>query len=81
MAVLMLTRPGQPANTYGRFTAELLKADGLVDLEIASLDQPETLARLEGARRRRNRRRDRHPYAGQQGPDRALAGYVRRGGR
>ena len=44
----MLTRPGQPANTYGRFTAELLKADGLVDLEIASLDQPETLARLEG---------------------------------
>ncbi|HEX2516128.1 MAG TPA: hypothetical protein VH257_15580 [Chloroflexota bacterium] len=81
MAVLMLTRPGQPANTYGRFTAELLKADGLVDLEIASLDQPETLARLEGA--------------GADGIDAvivtrmlankaqtaALAGYVRRGGR
>ena len=46
MGVLLLTRPGQPANTYGRYTAELLKADGFADSEIASLDEPATLQRL-----------------------------------
>src|SRR6266508_384066 len=46
MGVLLLTRPGQPANTYGRFTDELLKADGFADLEIASLDDAATLQRL-----------------------------------
>src|SRR5919108_2476691 len=46
MAVLLLIRPGQPANTYGRYTAELLKADGFADLEVASLDDAATLRRL-----------------------------------
>ncbi len=46
MGVLLLTRPGQPANAYGRFTVELLKTDGFADLEIASLDDPATLERL-----------------------------------
>lgn len=46
MGVLLLTRPGQPANAYGQFTAELLKADGFSDLEVASLDDARTHERL-----------------------------------
>ncbi len=46
MGVVLLTRPGQPANTYGQFAAELLKTDGFADLEIASLDDPAVLERL-----------------------------------
>src|SRR5687767_13304106 len=46
MGLLLLSRPGQPANTYGCFAAELLKADGFSDLRVASVDAPETLASL-----------------------------------
>ena len=77
----MLTRPGQPANTYGRFTAELLKADGLADLEIASLDQPETLARLEGAGAGGIDAVIVTRMLANKAQTAALAGYVRRGGR
>jgi hypothetical protein len=47
MSVLILVRPGQPANTFGRYIAEILKADGFADLEIAAIDARGTLDRLD----------------------------------
>jgi hypothetical protein len=47
MSVLVLVRPGQPANTYGRFAAEVLKADGFADLALGSIDDPSVLAGLD----------------------------------
>src|SRR5436190_12744058 len=82
MGALLLTRPGQPANTYGRFAAELLKTDGFADLEISSLEDPAVCQRLDDP-------------AGADAPDavivtrllankaqaNALVEYARRGGR
>jgi hypothetical protein len=38
MTLLILTQPGHRANTYGRYAAEVLKADGFADLELCPLD-------------------------------------------
>ncbi len=45
MSLLVLTQPGNRVNTYGHYTAEVLRGEGFADLTVASLDA-ETLARL-----------------------------------
>ncbi|MGH2366617.1 MAG: DUF4350 domain-containing protein [Chloroflexota bacterium] len=76
MSVLILARPGQPVNAYGRYLAEILKTEGFADLEIASIDAPATLGAL-----------DSHDavivtrMVATKAQAAALVDYVRRGGR
>ncbi len=38
MGILILTQPGHPANTYGRYAAEVLRGEGFSDLSVQPLD-------------------------------------------
>jgi hypothetical protein len=76
MSVLVLTRPGQEVNAYGRYVAEILKADGFAALEVASIEAPGVLEGLDAHDAVLvSRMRVARPQA------EALAAYARRGGR
>ena len=46
MGMLILTQPGNRVNTYGPYTAAVLKAEGFADFDVQPLGQ-ESLARLD----------------------------------
>ena len=46
MGMLVLTQPGNRANTYGPYTTAVLKAEGFADLDVQPIGQ-ESLARLD----------------------------------